>query len=102
MIKKKKSMSNKKIPKFKNEKEEIKFWSKHDSSEYFDWKKAVKNPVLPNLKMTSRSISLRLTEDMLDKLKIMANKADVPYQSYIKIILDREIKKERVKSKIGR
>lgn len=88
-------MSNKKIPKFKSEKEEIKFWSKHDSSEYLDWSRAVKNPVLPNLKLSSRAISLRLTENMLDKLKIMANKVDVPYQSYIKIILDREIRKEK-------
>lgn len=83
----------KKIPKFKNENEEIKFWSEHDSSEYLNWDSAVKNPVLPNLKLSSRTISLRLTESMFNNLKIIANKEDVPYQSYIKMVLAEKIKK---------
>jgi predicted DNA binding CopG/RHH family protein len=84
----------KKIPKFKNEDEERDFWAKNDSSAYMDWSKAQKNPVFPNLKPSTRTISLRLPLTMLDQLKSLSNKKDVPYQSYIKVILDEKIKEE--------
>lgn len=66
------------IPKFKNETEERKFWMTHDSTEYVDWSKA-KKAVFPNLKPTYKSISLRLPAFMLDDIKVLANKKDVPY-----------------------
>jgi predicted DNA binding CopG/RHH family protein len=84
----------KKIPKFKNEDEERDFWSENSSTDYVDWSKAMINPTFPNLKTSTKSISLRLTESMLDRLKMLANKKDIPYQSFIKMILDERIKKE--------
>ena len=71
----------KQIPKFKNENEEAKFWSTHDSTEYIDWSKAVVNPTFPNLKMSTRVITIRVTESLLDHLKMLANKKDVPYET---------------------
>ena len=76
----------KKIPKFKSIAEEKKFWGKHDSSDYLDWSK-VRLATLPNLKPSLKTISLRLPEHLLNALKVIANKEDVPYQSLIKIIL---------------
>ncbi len=73
----------KKIPDFKNEEEEREFWESHDSTEYLDWNKA-QLIVFPNLKKTTKSISIRLPEDMLAKLKAKANSLDVPYQSMLK------------------
>ncbi len=84
----------KKIPKFKSEDEERNFWANNDSSNYIDWSKAKKNPSLPNLKPSTKTISLRLPLIMLDHLKSLSNKKDVPYQSYIKVILDEKIKEE--------
>lgn len=70
-------------PAFRNEAEERRFWETHDSSEYLDWKKA--EPVrLPNLKPSTKSISLRLPVTLLERIKIAANKRDMPYQSLIK------------------
>ena len=83
------------IPKFKNETEEQKFWSTHDSTEYIDWAKA-KKVVFRNLKPTHKSISLRLPLYMLDEIKLLANKKDVPYQSLIKVFLAEKIKDEMV------
>ena len=83
----------KKIPKFKNENSERAFWSKHDSSEYVDWKK-VKKAVLSNLKPSVRTISLRLPESMLEEVKLLANKRDIPYQSLLKIFLSERINRE--------
>ena len=80
----------KKIPKFKNEKEEREFWEKNDSTEFIDWKKA-KKINFPNLKKTTKSISIRLPVDMLEKIKIKANSLDIPYQSLIKIMLQKEL-----------
>jgi predicted DNA binding CopG/RHH family protein len=74
------------IPKFQTEEEEQAFWAAHDSTEYLDWSKA-KQVVLPNLKPTTKSISLRMPESMLNELKLLANKQDVPYQSLIKMLL---------------
>ena len=73
----------KKLPKFKNEDEERRFWDTHDSTEYFDWSKA-KNVIFPNLKPTSRSISIRLPEYIINQVKIEANKLDIPYQALMK------------------
>ncbi len=84
----------KKIPKFKSEDEERNFWANNDSSNYMDWSKAKKNPALPNLRPSTKTISLRLPLIMLDHLKSLSNKKDVPYQSYIKVILDEKIREE--------
>ena len=83
----------KKVPKFKSEDEEREFWAAHDSTEYVDWKKA-KRVVLPNLKPSLKTISLRLPESMLEELKLLANKRDVPYQSLLKIFLSEKIREE--------
>jgi predicted DNA binding CopG/RHH family protein len=83
----------KKIPKFKNEAEERLFWQKHDSSEYVDWSDA-KNVVMPKLKPSTRSISIRLPESMIEELKVLANKRDVPYQSLLKMFISERIDAE--------
>ena len=86
-------MKLKKIPKFKNENDERKFWSEADSTEYVDWSEA-EVVALPKLKPSTKTISLRLPESMLDEIRIIANKHDVPYQSFIKIILKEKIEEE--------
>ena len=83
----------KKIPKFKNEAEEQKFWATHDSTEYVDWSEA-KHAVFPNLKPSTKTISLRLPQTMLEELKLLANKRDVPYQSLLKMFLSERIESE--------
>ncbi|MCB9067331.1 MAG: BrnA antitoxin family protein [Calditrichae bacterium] len=80
----------KKIPDFKNEDEERAFWASADSAEYINWKIS-KQVVFPNLKPSTKTISLRLPEDLLDEIKMVANKRDVPYQSLIKIFLKERI-----------
>ncbi len=84
---------NKKIPKFKNEDEEREFWATRDSSEYVDWKKA-RRVALPELKPSLKTISLRLPEAMIEELKLLAHKKDVPYQSLLKIFLSEKINEE--------
>ena len=86
-------MKTNRIPKFKSEDEERIFWAKHDSSEYIDWSKA-RNVTLSNLKPSVRNISIRLPEIMIEELKVLANKKDVPYQSLMKIFIAERIKKE--------
>ncbi len=81
------------IPKFKREAEEQDFWSEHDSSEYLNWKSA-ERVLFPNLKPSTKSISLRLPESLLDALRQMANERDVPYQSLIKMILQDRIERD--------
>jgi predicted DNA binding CopG/RHH family protein len=76
----------KSIPKFANQTEEREFWEEHDSSEYLDWSKA-ESVVMPNLKPTTKTISLRLPQHLLDSIKAAANARDVPYQSLIKVRL---------------
>jgi predicted DNA binding CopG/RHH family protein len=71
------------IPKFNSEAEERAFWESHDSTDYVDWRKA-ESVRLPNLKPSTKSISIRLPESLLEKIKVEANKRDVPYQSLIK------------------
>lgn len=82
------------IPRFKNEDEEDEFWATHDSTDYFDISKAIVNPVFPNLKPSTRTITIRVTESLLNALKVIANKKDVPYQSLVKIFLDEKVKEE--------
>jgi len=84
---------NKPIPDFKNEDEEREFWATHDSSEYLDWSKT-RRAAFPNLKPSTRAISLRLPESMLDELRQLANQRDVPYQSLIKMFLRERIDQE--------
>ena len=83
----------KKIPKFKTMAQEKKFWDKNDTTDFFDWTQS-KEISFPNLKPSVKSISLRLTESMLNDLKILANKKDVPYQSLMKLYLSEKIKEE--------
>ncbi len=81
------------IPKFKNEREERDFWQSHDSTEYIDWKKAERK-TFANLKPSVKTISLRLPESMLEELKSLANRRDVPYQSLVKVFLSDRIEQE--------
>jgi predicted DNA binding CopG/RHH family protein len=81
------------VPKFASEEEERDFWAEHDSAEYVDWSRAEK-VILPNLKPSTRTISLRLPEHMLDQIKLIANKRDVPYQSLLKTFLADRIEQE--------
>ena len=83
----------KKIPKFNNEDEEREFWATHDSTDYIDWSKAEPG-VFPKLKPTTKSISLRLTESMLNEVRMLANKSDIPYQTLIKIFIQDGINRE--------
>ena len=83
----------KKVPAFKNEDEERAFWATADASEYVDWSEAGK-VIFPNLKPSTKTISLRLPEFILDELKLLAHKRDVPYQSLIKMFLKDRIDKE--------
>lgn len=83
----------KKIPQFKSEDEEREFWANADSTEYMNWGNAERT-VLPNIKPSLRKISLRLPELMLEELKVLANKRDVPYQSLVKIYLAESIERE--------
>lgn len=87
-----------KIPTFKSEADEREFWLLHDSTEFVDWSKAEKT-VLPNLKPSTKSISLRLPSTLLAQIKQMANKKDVPYQSLMKIFLSEKVKQELKPSK---
>ena len=81
------------IPTFKNEDEEREFWANQDSTEYVDWDEA-ELVVFPKLKPTTKSISLRLPVPMLNEIRLLANKRDVPYQSLIKVFLKERIDEE--------
>ena len=81
------------LPKFKSEDTEREFWAKHDSADFIDWRKA-KRVTLPNLRPSSQTISLRLPKPMLDRLKLLANKRDVPYQSLLKMFVAERLKAE--------
>ena len=83
----------KKLPKFRNEEQERDFWSNADSTAYIDWEEA-KRVVLPDLKPTQKTISLRLPAMMLAELKRLANKRDVPYQSLLKIFIAERLDEE--------
>ncbi len=81
--------------KFKTEDKEREFWSTHDSTEYIDYSKA-KRTLFPNLKPTTKTISIRLPESLIEKLKVLANKRDVPYQSLLKVLLAEKVDEELI------
>lgn len=78
------------VPSFKNEAEERGFWENHDSADYVDWSRA-EHVRLPDLKPSSKAISLRLPVALLERIKVAANKRDVPYQSLIKVWLSEKV-----------
>ena len=82
-----------KIPVFKSEDEERTFWKNNDASDFVNWDDS-ERIVFRNLKPTTKTISLRLPEYILDELKLLAHKQDVPYQSLIKIFLKDRIDQE--------
>ena len=88
-----KKVKKKKIPKFENEDKEREFWASHDSTDYIDWS-TTKEVVMPNLKPTLKTISIRLPEIMIEELKLIANKRDVPYQSLMKMFLAEKVEQE--------
>lgn len=79
------------IPRFANEASERAFWERNNSTDYLDWKKA-QMTVLPNLKPSTQTISLRLPQHLLDSIKAAANARDVPYQSLIKVWLQEKLR----------
>ncbi|MGE5498480.1 MAG: BrnA antitoxin family protein [Syntrophothermus sp.] len=81
------------LPKFKSEEEEVEFFENNDLGDYYDFSKAQK-VILPNLKPSTESISLRLPVSLLDQLKVLANRSDVPYQSLIKMFLQQKVLEE--------
>jgi predicted DNA binding CopG/RHH family protein len=83
----------KRVPRFRSEEEERAFWAKHDSSEYVDWTKA-KRVKLPYLKPSTRTISIRLPETLIEDLKLLANKRDVHYQSLLKVYVAERVEQE--------
>ena len=85
----------KQAPTFNTEQEERDFWEKNDSSEYVDWSKA-KLASMPNLRPSTKTISLRLPEMLLDSIKIEAHKRDIPYQSLIKAWLAEDVRQSRL------
>ncbi len=86
-------MKKQQVPTFKNEDAERDFWATHDSAEFVDWAKA-KRAIFPNLKPSTKTISLRLPESMIASLKLLANKRDVPYQSLLKVFLAEKVEDE--------
>jgi predicted DNA binding CopG/RHH family protein len=83
----------KKIPKFKDEAQEAKFWSEHDATEYVDFSRG-RRVIFPDLKPSLKTISIRLPESLIEHLKVLANKRDVPYQSLMKIFLAEKVEEE--------
>jgi len=81
------------LPKFQNEEQEREFWAHHDSADYLDWKRG-QRVVLPNLRPSSQTISIRLPKPMIAQLKLLANKRDVPYQSLLKMFVAERLKAE--------
>ena len=89
-----KMLGRKPIPHFASEDAERRFWAEHDTTEYFDWSRAVEAS-FPNLKPSTTAISLRLPVTMLEDLKALANAKDVPYQSLLKVFLADRLARER-------
>jgi predicted DNA binding CopG/RHH family protein len=83
----------KKIPDFKNDKEEAEFWDTHSTADYIDWSKA-EETIFPNLKLSSESISIRLPAPLLAHIKALANQKGVPYQSLMKVYLSEKVDEE--------
>jgi predicted DNA binding CopG/RHH family protein len=80
------------VPRFRDEAEERRYWESEDSAQHIDWDKA-ERARFPNLKPTTQSISLRLPVSLLERIKLAANKRDVPYQSLIKTWLAEKVEK---------
>ncbi|GEM_PF-119352 len=91
--------SIKKRPQFKDEDAERAFWAAHSPLDYFDTAQR-KRATFPNLKPSLKSISIRLPQDMLDELKVLASKSDIPYQSLAKLYLSWGIHSERQRPKV--
>ena len=83
------------IPRFQSEADERSFWETHDTADYVDWARA-QPAVLPNLKPSTETISLRLPAALLAELRVLANKRDVPYQSLLKVFLAERLARERI------
>ena len=83
----------KKLPIFKNEDEERDFWAKHALSDVFDVSKGV-NVGFPNLKPSTQAMTVRMPSWLVNDLKVLANKRDVPYQSLMKVFLAEKVKAE--------
>ena len=81
------------LPVFDNEDDERQFWSEADSTDYIDWTQAAR-PRLPALKPSTKTISIRLPVSLLEELKVLANKRDVPYQSLMKVFLAERVGRE--------
>ena len=81
------------VPSFKFQDEERDYWASHDSTEHVDWS-AARRVLLPNLKPSLKTISVRLPQSMIDELKVLANRRDVPYQSLMKVFLAERIEQE--------
>jgi len=79
------------IPNFTSPEEEKAFWEVHDSSEFMDWSEA-KKVRFPKLQKSAKTISIRMPVDMIEEVKVQANKLDIPYQSYLKMIISQGIK----------
>jgi predicted DNA binding CopG/RHH family protein len=88
----------KKLPEFKNEDAERKFWATADSTEYVDWRSATRKKFV-QLRPTLKTISLRLPVSMIEDLKVLANRRDVPYQSLLKVFLAERLAREREPSR---
>ena len=82
------------VPEFRDEDEEREFWQKHSPLDYIDRKGRIVMDGLPNLKPSTKQISLRLAKMMLSRLKVMANRKDIPYQSLAKIYIERGLKED--------
>jgi predicted DNA binding CopG/RHH family protein len=85
------------VPKFRSERDEREFWDTHDTTDYFDFSKSKRVEIEfdPGIEAPVKSISLRLPREMLNQLKVLANKKDIPYQSLIKVYLAEKIAEER-------
>ncbi len=92
----KRKITEKSIPSFRDEDEERAWWAEHDAAGHMDWSRARKVR-FPDLKPSTTTISLRLSERMLEELKQLANRRDVPYQSLLKIFLAERIEEERAR-----
>jgi predicted DNA binding CopG/RHH family protein len=86
--------TKKQIPEFQSEEDERDFWAAHDSTPFIDWQAAQRRR-FPNLKPSLRTISLRLPVSMIEDLKVLANRRDVPYQSLLKVFLAERLERER-------
>jgi predicted DNA binding CopG/RHH family protein len=86
--------TKRRIPRFRSEDAERRFWATHDTVDYFDWRRGAQ-PALPNLRPSTTAISIRLPVAMLDELKTLANEQDVPYQSLMKVYLADRLVRER-------